>query len=74
MKPLVSSEGNGSQGKVNIYAPVAQGIEQRTSNPLAVGSIPTRRTIKNSGLTQKRQSLCFSRGSKETLKYNKIKK
>ncbi len=28
-----------------IYAPVAQGIEQRTSNPLAVGSIPTRRAI-----------------------------
>lgn len=24
-------------------APVAQGIEQRTSNPWAVGSIPTRR-------------------------------
>lgn len=26
-------------------APVAQGIEQRTSNPWAVGSIPTRRAI-----------------------------
>jgi hypothetical protein len=32
--------------QVNIVtrAPVAQGIEQRTSNPLVVGSIPTRRT------------------------------
>lgn len=28
-----------------LNAPVAQGIEQRTSNPLAIGSIPIRRAI-----------------------------
>lgn len=34
------------QGNIFLHAPVAQGIEQRTSNPLVVGSIPTRRTSK----------------------------
>lgn len=32
------------QGKITAHAPVAQGIEQRTSNPLAGGSNPPRRT------------------------------
>ncbi len=29
-----------------MHAPVAQGIEQRTSNPLVAGSNPARRTSK----------------------------
>ena len=34
---------------ISIQAPVAQGIEQRTSNPLVEGSNPSRRTM-NTGV------------------------
>ncbi len=37
------------QGNISLHAPVAQGIEQRTSNPLVAGSIPVRRTSKYRG-------------------------
>ena len=42
----------------NFIAPVAQGIEQRTSNPLAAGSIPARRTTLQGFLTEKQLKYC----------------
>ncbi len=51
------------------YAPVAQGIEQRTSNPLAVGSIPTRRTIRAKRISKIiRSPFLFSNRKRKTLK------
>ena len=37
------------RGNITLHTPVAQGIEQRTSNPLVAGSIPVRRTSKIRG-------------------------
>ena len=42
-----------------MLGPLAQLVEQRTLNPLVVGSIPTRPTNQNEGLVSDRQALCF---------------